>query len=583
MTAIPLIKVAKRKYDRNYVEKKKTDSGGVVRIYDENHVKNRWKKKVNRLKRLNSDIKKLRKKYYEDLKSDNPKTAATAAMVGLMDLTAMRVGNPDSADEFETYGASTLQKKHAKVSGNKIRFRFLGKANVQQDHTLTDARLVRAIKKLLDGKKGKDLIFEYEEGKSVSAKIANRYLAEFDITNKDLRGFHANRIMKEMLKKHDWDEALELAAEEVGHTPATLSNQYLDPAFVKKHKPKKEEKKDKDKDKKGTKKRANFGVPMMKAAAEEISVKVWGYNLGDWTFQESGDYPPEAEYHLKEFSDIHSALTEAKRLIGPGKKVFVNTWKSEVGPKGGRVIRSWSSEDGAPLQEKRVRANPHASAVPAPWQGDFKDFIRSARQIPLAKSARWSLSEEQAQRRLALEAAIDRILGPQQAIPQSKRGPVLAPAKTKAPSFGPPDSLTERPRITSDFGDRANPSKPSERQFHKGLDIGYPKGTPVTAIEAGEVTFADWQDANDPFKGYGRVVYIKHPSGHVSRYAHLDKIDVSQGDSVTKGQQIGLSGASGNATRDREHPHLHLEIRDPEGNAIDPAPYFYGKGIPDAN
>ena len=357
MTQIPLMKTAKRKYEKNYVEKRETESGGVVRVYDAKHVKSRWKKKVNRLKRLNSDIKKLRKKYYEDLKSDDPKVSAVAAMVGLMDLTAMRVGNPDSADEFETFGASTLQKKHAKVNGGQIRFRFLGKANVQQDHTLTDSRLVKAIKKMLDGKKGKDLIFEYEEGKSVSAKVANRYLAEFDITNKDLRGFHANRIMKEMLKKHDWDEALELAAKEVGHEPKTLSGQYLDPAFVEKHKPAKEEK-SKDKDKKA-KKKSWFEVPMMKLANEvsstPVNVQVSGALFHGWPpLEEIAKMNSEEIQKLKwphhesqNFPDLQTAFEWARTQVGPGLTVYVMPSFLESGhPAGPYVTRMWKSKNG---------------------------------------------------------------------------------------------------------------------------------------------------------------------------------------------------------------------------------------------
>lgn len=230
------IALAKRKYEKNYSQKIKTDSG-EVRIYDEAHVKQRWKKKVNKLKSLESGIKKLRTKYKADLKSDDPKVRALAAIVGLIDETAMRVGNDDSVDEFGTFGATTLKKEHARVSGSKIRFKFKGKKGVDQDVEVSDSAVVKELKALMAGKKGKDFIFEYEDDKRIRAKVVNRYLADFGITAKDIRGFHANHLMKQQLKKtKDFDKALESVADEVGHEEKTLMNQYLDPALVKKYK-----------------------------------------------------------------------------------------------------------------------------------------------------------------------------------------------------------------------------------------------------------------------------------------------------------------------------------------------------------
>jgi len=233
---IPL-SLAKRKYEKHYSEKRKTDSG-EVRIYSEEHVAKRWKKKVEKLKRLEKDVIKLRKEYKGHLTDDNDaKTRATAALIGLIDNTAIRIGNEDSVAESGSFGATTLRKKHAKVKGNKVRFKFKGKSGVQQDILLDDAAVVSEIKKLLSGKGAEDEIFEYEPGKRVSGKIVNSYLKKFDITAKDLRGFHANKKMTEALKKtKDFDKALEQVAKEVGHEAKTLMNQYLDPDFVKKHK-----------------------------------------------------------------------------------------------------------------------------------------------------------------------------------------------------------------------------------------------------------------------------------------------------------------------------------------------------------
>ena len=169
---------AKKKPKPQYVEKKKTPSG-EVRIYDESHIKKRWKEKVEKLKKLESNITNLRKKYKADLTDDNdPKTRALAAIVGLIDNTAMRVGNEASVDEHGSFGATTLRKEHAFVSGNKIRFKFKGKKGVQQDVLLDDAAVSSEIKKLLDGKKGKDLIFEY--GDNLLFKNQSWFIGKID-------------------------------------------------------------------------------------------------------------------------------------------------------------------------------------------------------------------------------------------------------------------------------------------------------------------------------------------------------------------------------------------------------------------
>lgn len=83
--------------------------------------------------------------------------------------------------------------------------------------------------------------------------------------------------------------------------------------------------------------------------------------------------------------------------------------------------------------------------------------------------------------------------------------------------------------------------------FHKGQDIKAPSGTPVYATESGKVLIAE------PFRLHGKTVSIDHGQGLMSIYIHLSKIDVKEGDTVKRGQQIGTVGSTGFATG----PHLH--------------------------
>ena len=115
-------------------------------------------------------------------------------------------------------------------------------------------------------------------------------------------------------------------------------------------------------------------------------------------------------------------------------------------------------------------------------------------------------------------------------------------------------------RLTSPFG-RRNISYGSSN--HKGIDIGAnPPGKPghaILASDAGTVTYAS------TLGSYGKLIKIDHGNGYETRYAHLSDYKVKVGSKVTKGQTIGVMGATGG----RYAIHLHFEIRK-DGTAKDP-------------
>lgn len=106
---------------------------------------------------------------------------------------------------------------------------------------------------------------------------------------------------------------------------------------------------------------------------------------------------------------------------------------------------------------------------------------------------------------------------------------------------------------------------------HTGIDFHASSGTPVHAVGSGTVVEAGWGGA------YGNNIVIKMHDGTYTQYGHLSSIGVSVGQTVTPGQQIGLSGATGNVTG----PHLHFEARtSPEyGSDIDPVAYLRSHGV----
>ncbi len=107
--------------------------------------------------------------------------------------------------------------------------------------------------------------------------------------------------------------------------------------------------------------------------------------------------------------------------------------------------------------------------------------------------------------------------------------------------------------------------------YHTGVDFSVAEGTSVVAVTSGEVVSAGDGGA------YGNEVVILHPDGHYTEYAHLSSISVSAGQQVGTGEQIGLSGATGNVTG----PHLHFEVRTgPDyGSDVDPVAYLAANGV----
>jgi murein DD-endopeptidase MepM/ murein hydrolase activator NlpD len=91
----------------------------------------------------------------------------------------------------------------------------------------------------------------------------------------------------------------------------------------------------------------------------------------------------------------------------------------------------------------------------------------------------------------------------------------------------------------------------SVQSAHQGLDFRVPSGTPVAAVNRGRVILAQ------PLFFEGNCVVIDHGQGLLTLYLHLSKFSVKEGDSVDKGEPIGLSGGTGRATG----PHLHLAVR----------------------
>lgn len=147
---------------------------------------------------------------------------------------------------------------------------------------------------------------------------------------------------------------------------------------------------------------------------------------------------------------------------------------------------------------------------------------------------------------LGLGQAILRQLGlPGSSATPIGQGPLETPAVPQA-TPGP---------ITSGYGMRTDPIH-GKLSFHHGVDIGAEDGQPVHSIGPGTVIQAG------PADGYGNLVRVRRADGVEVLYGHLSEVSVKAGNTVNQGSHLGAVGSTGRSTG----PHLHLEVRNPNGS-----------------
>ncbi len=125
------------------------------------------------------------------------------------------------------------------------------------------------------------------------------------------------------------------------------------------------------------------------------------------------------------------------------------------------------------------------------------------------------------------------------------------------PTFKPP---VANGTVSSPFGERKNPFDQTKTEFHNGIDFAAAANSPVEAVIPGTVTKIE----KSP-DGYGNRVLVKHANGTSSYYAHLNDINVKEGDALTPGQTLGTVGSTGKSTG----AHVEFGVLDKTGNPID--------------
>jgi DNA topoisomerase-1 len=177
-----------------------------------------------------------------------PREKVLAAVVRLLETTLIRVGNEEYAEQNKSYGLTTLQDRHAKIAGGKIRFRFRGKSGVQHEIDLDDPRLARIVKKCQDLPGEELLQYLDDDGnvRDIGSGDVNDYLRDITgqpFTAKDFRTWAgtvlAARALQEFQQvdsqaqaKKNVVHAIEEVARKLGNTRAVCRKCYVHPAVI---------------------------------------------------------------------------------------------------------------------------------------------------------------------------------------------------------------------------------------------------------------------------------------------------------------------------------------------------------------
>lgn len=206
--------------------------------------------KYFRLLEFGKALPKARKQIAKDLRrKEYDEQKVLAICVQVMQKTLIRVGNESYAQQNGSYGLSTLRTKHAKVDGNTLKLKFVGKKGVKQEVALNDKSLAKMVKRCMEIP-GQDLFQYYTEGKEhrgVDSGKINDYIREItgsDFTAKDFRTWGgtlealrqlaicSGNIEEQPPKKKIIVQVLDCVASKLGNTRAVCKSSYVYPLLL---------------------------------------------------------------------------------------------------------------------------------------------------------------------------------------------------------------------------------------------------------------------------------------------------------------------------------------------------------------
>ena len=191
----------------------------------------------------------IRKRVRKDLALEGlPRNKVLAAVVRLLEVSLIRVGNQEYARENESFGLTTLRDRHVKVRGSELRFHFRGKSGKWHDVDIRDRRLARIVKSCQDlpGQELFQYVDEDNQRKALGSEEVNAYLREIsgeDFTAKDFRTWAGTVLAARSLveceecdslaqAKKNVVRAIEAVAERLGNTVAVCRKCYVHPEIL---------------------------------------------------------------------------------------------------------------------------------------------------------------------------------------------------------------------------------------------------------------------------------------------------------------------------------------------------------------
>ena len=225
-------------------------------IYSQEHKDKSKGEKYKRVHELGKQLSKISRKIRSELKEPGfEKKKAMAFIVMLIILTSLRIGSELNKKLYNSYGITTLLKKHLKFHPNKVSLKFIGKKGVENKADIKDKFVCNLLKQWANKfkQKANDPFFQYigKNGKlyTLSASDVNKYIKSFGpYTAKDFRTFNANKhllyeldrlplnpdekLIKKTHIKRNMVQAMKKVAEHLNNTPAVCKKEYCSPYIV---------------------------------------------------------------------------------------------------------------------------------------------------------------------------------------------------------------------------------------------------------------------------------------------------------------------------------------------------------------
>ncbi|MEH0154418.1 DNA topoisomerase IB [Limibacter armeniacum] len=225
------------------------EKGRKQYLYHEEWQRQQQQQKFDRMKPFGNALPDMRKRCLMDLEQkDWEKEKVLALMVLLLDETGIRIGNQQYAEQNNSYGLSTLRRKHLHLKGKELLFKFNGKSNQQQEVHIENHELIRYIKKSAE-LPGYEL-FRYQDDSdkwhTVNSEEVNEYIHQTigeEFYCKDFRTWAASRtaiecypdavsLYKEAPKKKLPNILIRLVAEQIGNTESVCREYYVHPNIL---------------------------------------------------------------------------------------------------------------------------------------------------------------------------------------------------------------------------------------------------------------------------------------------------------------------------------------------------------------